>query len=406
MNINHKILDGGASSPSLKAQAVADGKAQACVPFKHPISIPRDMPLNRLPTTALADFARSLPKVDLHRHLEGAISPVLYLDIARRHNLPRPADSVEALRPHMEVSPDCKSLIDFLSKFELTCNMFKSTAIITEVTEGVIQEACADNVKYLELRFAPLFMGKSHGIAPGAVVEAVLAGVKKSEGCTGVQVKLLLIMERDLEPEACQCILDLAKKYKDDGIVGIDLAGDEQNHPPQKFADIFQQAKQHNINITVHAGEAAGANNVKTSVNALGATRIGHGVRAIEDPQVTQLLVEKNITLELCPTSNVQTGAVKDMAAHPLREFLEQGVKVTINTDDPALSGIDHSHELLVSIQNFNLSLNELVVLMRQAIDAAFLSVPERSALHVRLMADLEAAWERFCHQTMGVASI
>lgn len=380
----------GASWP--KATDVSPHNASSLL-SKKPISIPKDMPLARLSQSTLTEFARDFPKIDLHRHLEGAITPALYLELSHKHDLPRPADSVAGLRPHMEVSSECQSLKDFLSKFELTQNMFRHVDVITDATEGVIQAADADNVKYLELRFAPMFMGQAHNIAPKAVIDAVIAGVKKAQTHSAIKVNLLLIIERDKAPAVCEEIVQYAQAYQSSGVVGIDLAGDEASFPPGRFASLFQQAKANGVNVTVHAGEAAGAENVAASVEGLGATRIGHGVRAIEDPVVVQLLRTRGVTLELCPTSNVQTGAVPSLSSHPLRQFLDNNVKVTINTDDPALSGIDHSHEILLSINQFNLSMAELMSLTHQAIESSFLSDGEKASLHEVVKDDMERAW-------------
>jgi len=280
-------------------------------------------------------------------------------------------------------------LLDFLKKFDTIGLAFKNPSAIEDVTRGVIADAAKDNVKYLELRFSPMYMAGQYKLDLHDVMNAVVAGTQKGSAETGTNVKLIVICERQMGEAAARQALKLAEEYKDKGVVGLDLANDEFHFPPGPYAQVFQDAKKAGLKITVHAGEAGGPENVRTSIEQLGADRIGHGVRTYEDPAVEKLVKDRQIPLELNPTSNIQTGSVPSWDKHPLRRFYEEGIPVTINTDDPAVCGINLSHEYGTAMQHWGLSLEDLQKIDLNGVRAAFAS-PEEKA---RMEADFQAAF-------------
>jgi len=209
----------------------------------------------------------------------------------------------------------------------------------------------------------------------------VVAGTRKAAAETGSKVNLIAIVERQMGPEKAKTVEQLAEKYMDRGVVALDLANDEFHYPPGPYAQVFQDAKKAGLKVTVHAGEAGSADNVKTSIEQLGADRIGHGVRTFEDPAVERMVLERGIPLELNPTSNIQTGAVGSWEQHPLKRFYEEGIEVTINTDDPGVSGIDLSNEYVEAMNRWGLSRDDVEAVILNGVDAAFLPEKDKAEL-------------------------
>lgn len=326
-------------------------------------------------------IAQDLPLVDLHRHLDGNVRLETVLAIGREHGVPLPADSVEGLRPYGQVLGVAPSLMDFIAKFELLKLAFVDEAAIARIAEENIEDAFREGVDYVELRLSPAFMGERYGLDPTRVLRACCAGARAGMARWPVRAKLIGIMSRHLGEEVCARELEAAIACMGDGVVGIDLAGDEANFPGERFVGHFRRAREAGLRITVHAGEAAGPASVRQAIEGLGAERIGHGVRAIEDPALVRLIVERGICLEQCPTSNLQTSTVPSYAAHPLPALLRAGVAISLASDDPGISAIDLPHEYRVARDELGLAPGELRQLQRNGLAAAFLSDAERADL-------------------------
>ncbi|HOG48094.1 MAG TPA: adenosine deaminase, partial [Anaerolineae bacterium] len=249
------------------------------------------------------------------------------------------------------------------------------------ITWENLEDAVREGIDYVELRFSPLFMGERHGLDPMGVTSAICEAWQEARGRLPVQAKLIVIMSRTYGPEACWAELAAAVAHRDRGVVGLDLAGDEAGFPAHLFAEHYRRAQAADLRRTVHAGEFAGADSIRQAVLELGAERIGHGVHAADDPAVMDLLAERQIAIESCPTSNVQFGVVPGYAAHPLPLFLRRGLCVTLNTDDPGISGIDLAHEYRIARQELGLSEAEVRRLQENGVQAAFLPPGERAAL-------------------------
>lgn len=343
----------------------------------------------------LKDLARRLPKVDLHRHLEAAgMEPEVVIRLAGKYGIELPSTDPETLRPYLQVTEKDKTLLDFLKKFDTIGRMFVNREIIEEIGYESVALAARDNVKYLELRFSPLYMAQGHGLDLDEVTRAVIAGVQRGSKEFDLPTSLIMIVERQRGVEDARTVERLAEKYRDQGVVGLDLANDEYNYPPGPYAGVFQDARQAGLHVTVHAGEAAGPENVRTSIQDLGAERIGHGVRTWQDAMVEQLVRQMGIPLELCPTSNVQTGAVGRMQDHPLKRYFDQGMRVTVNTDDPSISGITLSDEIATVVRQFGFSLQDLEKMVQNGVDAAFLPQDRRQELAREVAQGFDAAEE------------
>ncbi len=307
-----------------------------------------------------------LPRIDLHRHLDGNVRLETILELGLANNLPLPGRTLETLRPHVVVSEPQPGLLPFLAKFEWMVGVLVDAAACRRVAYENVEDAAREGLDAVELRFSPVFMARPHGLVPEAVVEAVIDGV--AAGCRdfGVPTKLIGILSRTFGVEECARELDALLAFRD-GLVAVDLAGDEGNFPPELFVPQFRRVRNAGLAVTVHAGEAAGAPGIWTAIRELGATRIGHGVRATDDPALMDFLAEQGIGIECNLTSNVQTSTVPDYASHPLRVFLERGLRATINTDDPGISGIDLAHEYEVAAPAAGLSAEQIAQARRNA---------------------------------------
>jgi adenosine deaminase len=323
---------------------------------------------------------RSLPLVDLHRHLDGNLRLETIIALGRQHNLPLPAWEPETLRPFVQVISPQPSLVDFLSKFDYLIPAFVDYDACRRIAYENVEDAHNEGVCYVELRFSPLFVASGHGLDPSAVVEAIADGVAAGVRDTGVQARIIGIIQRHLGLESAARELEALLQVRA-LVTGVDLAGAEAGWPGEMFTGLFGRARDAGWHITVHAGEAAGPEYVWQALRELGAERIGHGVRAIEDPRLVETLAREQIGVECCLTSNLQTNAVPHLASHPLRRFLEAGVLATINTDDPSISGIDLPHEYNVAAPAAGISPALARQAQRNGLAAAFLTGAEKAAL-------------------------
>ena len=320
------------------------------------------------------------PLIDLHRHLDGSLRLATILDLARKHGIELPADTLEELRPHVVVSTPQPGLVEFLAKFRWMTAVLADYDACRRVARENVEDAQREGIRYIELRFSPMFMADAHHLDPSGVTEAVIEGVREGEAATGVKANLIGILTRTYGPVRARRELRALLDHHAD-ITALDLAGDEGNWPPELFVPHFEEGREAGWHVTVHAGEAAGAQGILTAVDKLGATRIGHAVRAVEDPSIMTMLRERHIGIEANLTSNVQTSTVADYASHPLKQFLEAGLLATINTDDPGISGIDLPHELEVAAPAAGLSEQQIVQALENAWEIAFLSPDDKARL-------------------------
>jgi len=321
------------------------------------------------------------PLIELHRHLDGNVRLETVLDLGRRHGVALPAWTLEELRPHVEIVGREPSLVDFLAKFAVLRQVMVDYDAVRRIVRENLEDAAREGIDYIELRFSPYFMGELYGLDPVGVVEAACDALAEAAGVVPVRARLIGILSRHYGPEIGWLEVEAAISGRDRGVVALDLAGDEAGFPGELFVGHFRKAREAGLRTLAHAGEAAGAASVRQALEGLGAERIGHGVRAVEDPALLELLAERRIPLEVCPTSNVQSSTVESYAAHPLPALLRRGLAVTLNTDDPSISGIDLAHEYRVAEDELGLTPAELRTLQENALEAAFLSPEERRAL-------------------------
>jgi adenosine deaminase len=321
-----------------------------------------------------------LPLIDLHRHLDGAIRLETVVELAQQKGVALPADDVAGLRPHVVVEGKAAGLMDFIGRFRYLTAILTDLDACRRVAYENVEDAMREGIDYVELRFSPWFMAEPNGLAPEGVVEAVADGIIAGERDFGVRAQIIGIMSRTYDTETCHHELDALLAHRDH-LVAIDLAGDEQKFPARLFRDHFRRARDAGLRVTVHAGEVDGPPSVWDAIRELGASRIGHGIHSLQDPELVDYLVEQGIGLEVNITSNVQIGTVDDYAAHPVKEILDRGILANLNTDDPAISGIDLRHEFEVAAPRAGLSPEQARRAQANALEMAFLPEEEKAAL-------------------------
>lgn len=310
---------------------------------------------------------KNIPKVELHLHLDGSVR----LDTASKLT----GKSIEEVRSLMIAKEKCHDLNEYLTKFNLANEIMQSQENLTRIAKELVEDLKKDNVIYAEVRFAPLLHTKN-GLTGEKVIEAVLLGLKDED----LKVNLILCMMRQFSFEDNLKTIELASKYLDKGVVAIDLAGAEALYPTASFEKLFQIAKDKNIPFTIHAGEADGALSVINAIN-LGAKRIGHGVRAIENKEALNLIKEKDITLEVCPKSNLDANIYNNLEEHPIKKLFDEKMKVTINTDNRTVSNITLNETYKELKTTFNFTDEDLITMNKYAIECAFLSESEKQEL-------------------------
>ncbi len=328
-------------------------------------------------------ITKNLPLTDLHRHLDGNIRTQTILDLGTKFGVKLPANNIIDLTPHVQIVEAEPSLVAFLSKLDWGVAVLGDLDACRRVAYENVEDALNAQIDYAELRFSPYYMAMKHNLPVEGVVEAVVDGVKAGIRDFGIKANLIGIMSRTFGTEACQQELNAILSQRDN-IVAVDLAGDELGQPGELFTSHFKQVRDSGLNITVHAGEAAGPESMWQAIQDLGATRIGHGVKAIQDPKLMDYLAEHKIGIESCLTSNIQTSTVESLQNHPLKQFLEHGVLACLNTDDPAVEGIELPHEYEVAAPQAGLSQEQIRQAQINGLELAFLSDSEKQALKLK----------------------
>ena len=323
--------------------------------------------------------------IDLHLHLDGAVTVDIAKKLAKLQGIALPTDDDGELRAMLSVPADCTSLNDFLSCFALPDSLMQTEEGLSETVRLVMDEAMSQGVIYAEVRFAPQ-LHTDGGMTQEQVVLAALEGLKRSSLKGNL---ILCCMRGEGNEDANFETLELAKKYlvEDGGVAAIDLAGAEALFPTKNYSALFARAKEYGVPFTIHAGEADGADSIRDAID-FGACRIGHGVRCYEDAEILELVIERGIPFEMCPTSNRQTHAVESMDDYPFMDYLEKGVKVTLNTDDPAIEGTTLAEEYRYMEDTFGLTLEQEKILLKNAVDAAFTSASVKAELMDKLFCE------------------
>lgn len=322
----------------------------------------------------------ALPLLDLHRHLDGNIRPKTIWQLADQNNISLPTPQFEDFIPYVQVQHSEADLLAFLKKLDWGVSVLKSLDDVKRIAFENVEDAFNAGLHYAELRFSPYYMAMNHHLSITDVVAAIVDGVQMGMKSFDIKINLIGILSRTFGVKQCQLELEALLTHKEQ-LVAIDLAGDEYNFPGELFIEHFKQVRNAGLQVTVHAGEAGGSKSVWQAITELGATRIGHGVATIEDEKLMTYMVNNNIAIESCLTSNFQTGTVKNLGQHPLKQFLNFGIKACLNTDDPAVQGIEIKHEFSLAQNVLHFTDIEISQLQKNAVDVSFLSNAEKTTL-------------------------
>jgi adenosine deaminase len=328
----------------------------------------------------------ALPKCNIHTHLEGSVRPGTFLELAAQQGISLPFDPL-LVREKLQVDGSEKTLVDYLAKIMINYSVLKRSAALQRVAFEAAEDAHRDGVIYLELRAGPATHA-SPDFPIEAGVESMLAGLQEAQTKFGITCRLIVAALRNHAPETNLHLARIAVRYAQQGVVGFDLAGDEAGYPADLHQEAYKIVRAAGLGLTVHAGEASGAEAVRYAVEALQAQRIGHGVHSIESRPVMDLLRERQILLEICPTSNIHTGAVSSIDAHPLKTLYEYGIPISINDDDPITSCTRASNELMLVHTLFGISLETIVSIQLTTLEHSFL---RDQSLKERLKAQLSS---------------
>jgi adenosine deaminase len=324
----------------------------------------------------------TLPLVDLHRHLEGSVRLETVIELSNKFGLKLPDGGLAGLQAAVWMSEPTSDILKIMPKFDLLRQIFVDYEVCTRITFECIEDAVNEGLDYVELRFSPLFMAEMHILDPMRVTAAVVEGWQEADQRYPLRSRLVAILSRTYGPVACMEELKPALKYAGKGIIGLDLAGDEANWPAHQFKDHFARARAAGLKLTAHAGEFAGADSVRDTIETLAPDRIGHAVHAVDDPEVMELIADKEITIESCPTSNYYTCSVPSFKAHPLPVFLENGLSVSLSADDPTLfSGIPTRHEYELAEHEMGITAENLKKIQMDGFLAAFITPKQKSEI-------------------------
>ena len=340
------------------------------------------------PAVPSRDLIRRLPKTELHCHLDGSLRASTMIELAREYGVVMPEQEAARLTAHMRVD-DARHLEDYLARFETTLGVMQTAAAIERIAYELAEDAAAESVRYIEVRFAPVLNVRG-GLSNAEAVDAAIAGLARAEREHGIIGRVIICSLRHLPPSVSMELAGLAVAYKGRGVVAFDLAGGERGNPAAPHAAAFAHARQHDLAVTVHAGEGDGPRSIREAVHLCGADRLGHATRLFEDQALTQYVNDRRIGLEICLTSNVQTRAVDSYAAHPLRAYFDHGLNVSLSTDNRLMSGTTLTDEYEHAARELHFTFDELAELALNGFASAFLPWEER--LTMRAAAESEIA--------------
>ncbi|MGH4123690.1 MAG: adenosine deaminase [Clostridium sp.] len=322
----------------------------------------------------------SLPKIELHCHLDGSVRPATIIDIAKKEGISIPYYDIENIKKEVTAPAECESLDEYLKRFEIPNLVMQSKESLRRITFELLYDCAKENVKYIEIRFAPL-LHINKGLTVDEVIESVISGIKDAEEIYDIKGNLILSCMRFMSIDRAFEVVETGRKYLSKGVVAIDLCGSEGEGFCEKFIEPITLAREYGYRVTIHAGETGIGKNVLEAVELLGAERIGHGVFIKDCMEAYNIVKDKGITLEMCPTSNIQTKAVDSFIDHPFYNFYNDGIKVTVNTDNRTVSDTNMTMECDILSRKFNITFEEYKQIYFTSVDAAFTDLETKERL-------------------------
>jgi adenosine deaminase len=315
----------------------------------------------------------TMPKIELHCHLDGSVRPETIIDIAKREGIHIPSFDIEEMKEELIAPLDCESLDEYLEKFSIPNAVMQSKENLKRITFELYEDAAKENVKYMEVRFAPL-LHTQRGLSVKEIIGSVIEGMKEAEEQFDIKGNIILSCMRMMSAERAFEVVEQGKSFLGKGVVAIDLCASEEEGFCGKFIEPIALAREYGYRVTIHAGETGVGKNVLEAVEWLGAERIGHGVYITDCPEAYQIVKEKQVVLEICPTSNVQTKAVNQFRDHPLYDFHRDGIKITINTDNRTVSDTTMAKECELVWNEFAMSDEDYREIYMNSVEACFAS--------------------------------
>jgi adenosine deaminase len=358
----------------------------------------------RMPKTIPLEVIEKLPKTDLHVHLDGSLRLQTILELADKQRVDLPARDEDGLREAMNLGQNCGSLVEYLKAFDVTLRVMQTEDALERIAYELAEDAARENVRYMEVRYSPMLHTR-RGLKLTNVVEAVLAGLRAAQTDLRVESNVIICGIRNVSPESSLEMAELAVAYKNRGVVGFDLAGAEYDHPAKHHRNAFQLVRDNNINVTIHAGEAYGPESIAQALHVCGAHRIGHGCRLRENGDLLHYVNDHRIPLECCPSSNVQTGAIRDLASHPIKLYFNLGLRVTVNTDNRLVTDTTASKELWLCQTQMGLTLADIKQIILAGFKSAFLPFHVKQQYLRTVSDELRAFDDDTSFATLGPAS-
>ena len=337
---------------------------------------------------------RELPKTDLHCHLDGSLRWETFVDLSRAAGLDVPADDEAARRLYLPPERVDNQLA-FLPHFEHPLAVLQAPEALRRAARELALDAAAESCWYLEVRFCPLLHGRD-GMSPDEAVAAVVAGLREAEAQARITTGVIVTGLRTIDPAVSRALAELAVRWKGRGVVAFDLAGAEKDYPAKDHREAFYHVMNNNLCVTIHAGEGFGPASIHQALHYCGANRIGHGTRLHEDPELLAYVNDHRIPLEMCISSNVQMGVVPDVADHPLRRYLDLGLRVTVNTDNRLFARTSLTNEVLLAVRAFDLTLLETENLLLNGFKSAFLAARAKADLLREAVETMDALRDKF----------
>jgi adenosine deaminase len=339
------------------------------------------------------EFLKTLPKTDLHVHLDGSLRLDTILDLAKKQKVKLPTHDRDDLFKLIYAGDVCQSLDDYLKAFDITLAVMQTEDSLVRSAFELAEDAHNEGVRYIEVRYAPMLHTRE-GLTLTQVVEAVLRGLRMAKRSLGIRYGLILCGMRNMSAESSLRMAELAVAFKNRGVVAFDLAGSEVNNPAKEHLAAFQLILSNNINCTAHAGEAYGPDSISQAIHKCGSHRIGHGTRLREDGDLLNYVNDHRIPLEVCVSSNIQTKAAKSWEAHPVGFYVDYGLRVTINTDNRLVTDTTVSKELLLCHEKYGWNLDKIKMILMAGFKSAFLPYRERADLLKAVGQELAAIQE------------
>jgi len=313
----------------------------------------------------------ALPKIELHCHLDGSLRPETIIDIAKKEGIGIPSFDINEIQREITVPLECKSLNEYLKAFAIPNLVMQSKDSLRRITFELLEDSAQENVKYIEVRFAPL-LHTAGGLTVEEIIQSVIDGIKDAEKKYDIKGNVILSCMRNMSVDRTFDVVENGKQFIGRGVVGIDLCASEDEGFCERFVEPIALARAYGYRVTIHAGETGIGKNVLEAVELLGAERIGHGVFIKDCIEEYKIVKERKITLEMCPTSNVQTKAINNFNEHPIYDFYKDGIKVTVNTDNRTVSDTNMTKECNILFKQFNITHEDYKKIYFNSVEACF----------------------------------